>query len=199
MGTSNFYNKNANKVFAVLMNYETPILNEDGEETEETETVSPEEWEYEDLKKEVILSLEKSKFNHYTSSKTVYEDGLRSYPGTLLGDLYISKQYGDTEITVEITAIIRSGYYEGCNLDWECVIKIDGSETDSGEFSVDFGYASDMSIGLQAIVAPKALKWAEKMQNELIEELEKIYTEISMPLVVTARFSNGETWYAKAN
>ena len=197
MGTSNFYNRNASKVFAVLMNYETPILNEEGEETGETETTSPESWECEMLIEDVQNHLKESKFYSYIPKEPIW-DRERNYEGRTIGSLSIEKEYGGVNIEVEINAILRSAYYEGANLDWDCVIKLNGAETDSNEFSVDFGYTSDLSAGLNAIIAPKALKWAEKMQNELIEEMERIFTEVSMPLNVVARFSNGETMYEKA-
>jgi len=197
MGTSNFYNKNASKVFAVLMNYETPILDDDGNETEETETVSPEDFECDDLIEDVQNHLKESKFYSWIPSKPVWDND-RNYSGRKIGSLSVGKQYGGVSIDIGIEAILRSAYYEGANLDWELIITIDGADTDFEDFLQDFSYASEMSVGLCTIVSRKALKWAEKMQNELIKEIEKIYTEISMPLQVMARFSNGETMYTKA-
>jgi hypothetical protein len=40
-----------------------------------------------------------------------------------------------------------------------------------------------------------AEKKAEKLKNEIVEKLESIYSDYSMKLGVTARFSNGETIY----
>jgi hypothetical protein len=42
-----------------------------------------------------------------------------------------------------------------------------------------------------------AEKKAEELQNEIVEEVEKIFSMYSEKLGVTARFSNGETIYHK--
>jgi hypothetical protein len=56
-----------------------------------------------------------------------------------------------------------------------------------------------MNAGLRKIQARNAEKWANSIKDSLISTVEKIFTEQSMPLAVTARFSNGETHYAKIN
>ena len=49
MGTSNFYNVNARNVYAVLMNYERPVLDSEGEETDVMEDCAPDTWECDDF------------------------------------------------------------------------------------------------------------------------------------------------------
>ena len=85
---------------------------------------------------------------------------LRSYPSKVLGRLQ--------KDNVEVYVIVRSGYYSGCNLDWDIYYDESPSKTD------------------------------EATGQQLIDKLEKLYAQWSMPLKVKARFSNGETWYEKA-
>jgi len=200
MGTSNFYNKNASKVFAVLMDYEQFKTDENGNETEETETVSAQEWDLDNFLSFFAEKLNESKFNPCVPKTPMWEpNSNRNFEGVILGELSSRKTYGGLEIKVEIQAIKRNGYYEGANLDWNCLIKIDGYEMDGYEFKEEFVDKAEtyynMKGGLAKIIAPKAYKWALKTKDTLIDEIERIFTEISTPLVRVATFSNGETIY----
>ena len=72
-----------------------------------------------------------------------------------------------------VTPVIRSGYYEGCNLDWHVRYYVNGYEDDE--------YSNDIEV--RVIV------------DEYVDFIEKIYSQYSQPLGVTAVFSNGETIY----
>jgi hypothetical protein len=58
-------------------------------------------------------------------------------------------------------------------------------------------YDTDLSNSQRKAYALLAEKKAEKLRDELVEVTEKIFTDYSMKLGVTARFSNGETIYHK--
>jgi hypothetical protein len=92
-----------------------------------------------------------------------------------LGSFSDSLTIGDDEVEIYITPVIRSGYYEGCNLDWHIRLYVNGYEDDT--------YADDANV--------------LRISNEYIEFIENIYSQYSEPLGVTARFSNGETIYHK--
>lgn len=152
MATSNFHNVNATHIFAVQLE---------------------DEWAYEDL----VYNLE-SEFNihnDYSDYGKTDPDELRSYPSRSLGSFNDSLTIGEDEVEIFITPVIRSGYYEGCNLDWHIRLYVNGYEDDT--------YADDANV--------------LRISNEYIEFIENIYSQYSEPLGVTARFSNGETIYHK--
>lgn len=152
MATSNFHNVNATHIFAVQLQ---------------------DEWDYDDL----VGNLE-SEFNihnDYSDYGKTDSDELRSYPSRSLGSFSDSLTIGEDEVEIYITPVIRSGYYEGCNLDWHIKLYVNGYEDDT--------YADDANV--------------LRISNEYIEFIENIYSQYSEPLGVTARFSNGETIYHK--
>lgn len=152
MATSNFHNVNATHIFAVQLE---------------------DEWAYEDL----VYNLE-SEFNihnDYSDYGKTDPNELRSFPSRSLGSFSDSILIGEDEVEIFITPVIRSGYYEGCNLDWHIRLYVNGYEDDT--------YADDANV--------------LRISNEYIEFIENIYSQYSEPLGVTARFSNGETIYHK--
>lgn len=195
MATSNFYNKNASKVYAVLMDYEDNVFDKDGNETEEKIMVSCNEYDYNDLVCNLKYELSKNSDFQKDYGKI---DNNRNFDGTIIGSLVKSKCFADCEIYICLTSVIRSGYYEGANLDWELNISVDGSEVDIIDYS-DFQYNSFLNKGICTILANKTNKWIEKTKTKLISELETVYENWSTPLIKVATFSNGETIYKQAN
>lgn len=153
MATSNFHNVNASHIFAVQL--------------EDT-------YEYDDLIDNVKYSLkETGYFNLLTKSDP---NELRSYPSTSIGSLdsYIEDSEGNG-ICVTITAVVRSGYYDGVNLDWHPHFEEYGENIEH------------------------LLPQAEAEKNRLVEMIEYVFGEFTTPLGVTAQFSNGETIYHPIN
>lgn len=152
MATSNFHNVNATNIFAVQLegefDYEALVFNL--------------EWEF------------SSHSDYYDYGKSDPNE-LHSFPSKSLGSFSNSLTIGEDEVEIYITPVIRSGYYEGCNLDWHIRLYVNGYEDDT--------YADDANV--------------LRISNEYIEFIENIYSQYSQPLGVTARFSNGETIYHK--
>ncbi len=149
MATSNFHNVNASSIFAV--------------ELQDT-------YEYDDLIDNIQSGLkETGYFNLLTKSDP---NELRSFPSTSIGalDNYVEDADGNG-IVVTITAVVRSGYYDGVNLDWHCHLEEYGETIEH------------------------LLPAAEAEKNRLVEMVEYVFSEFSTPLGVTAQFSNGETIY----
>jgi hypothetical protein len=200
MGTSNFYNKNASKTFAVLMGYEQPIIDEDGNETDQTEWRSPDEWDYDDFISNIQSTLKESPY-YWRPEIGNNSHNLRSFEGRILGSYIEGKTLLNVSLEVQITCILRSGYYEGANLDWEITYYIDGYEHDDIDNAIEeweYQANKDFNIGLCRIHKAKAEEYLNQTRDKLIEHVEKVYTEASMPLRVVARFSNGETMYERA-
>jgi DNA-directed RNA polymerase subunit F len=68
---------------------------------------------------------------------------------------------------------------------------------DQIDFLADMEWQSSMPAGMIKIQCKHAERFASITAEELIEVVEEFYKQNSMPLGVTARFSNGETIYSK--
>jgi hypothetical protein len=223
MGTSNFARGNTSKVFAVLMNREETYkeCSECGERhydydyseesfknltccegatfEEETDYVSPDEYEYDDLKdyireiaQEEIKDLKEVWYREESGS-----DNDRNYCATNLFSFNTSKMFGDIEISVKVIGQIVGAYYEGASLDFSVEFNDEEYTNDTPDFEWLFEYQSDMNKGMQVLQNKNAVKWATKKATELKELIEEVFTKVSMPLNVVRTFSNGETIYSK--
>jgi len=174
MATSNFHNVNASHIFACS-----------------TEN----EWDFEDL----IENLSYEFRNHaawYGGNKSDPNE-LRSYPSRVLGSLTKDFSYKDFSLEVWVSPLVRSGYYDGVNLDWNAHYFINGCECDLDDIERMLEYDTDLSNSQRKAYTLLAEKKAEKLRDEFVEVTEKIFTDYSMKLGVTAQFSNGETIYHK--
>lgn len=189
MGTSNFHNVNAKCIYPVLMNYEINKEDEDGNELDEKETVQADDFDYECLIDSLV-----EKLNALNMDFSLYghdENELRSFPSRVVGTINQQKEIGGLIVGVSLTCVIRSGYYEGANLDYNLYQEINGEDlvdiTDQYDFYSPFK-------GISKIHAEIADKWIETTQNKMIDLVENIYAEISdVKLRKVATFSNGET------
>ena len=176
MATSNFHNVNASAIFAV------PLENE---------------YDYEDL----VCNLESELGNNpdYVDYGKTDKNELRSFPSRTLGSIRKYHQYKDFYVEVCVTPVIRSGYYSGVNLDWNVDYLINGDASyDSPDFYIDdIAHYGNLSKSAATKYAKLAEKKAEKIKNEIVDELEALYNDYSDRYGVTAVFSNGETIYHK--
>lgn len=200
MGASNFHNVNAHNVYAVLMNYEQPIYDDNGEETNELETCVRDTYECDDfvqMLKEDAKELAPLKgFGYYHACDTDPHQ-LNSYCSIPLFQFYKNKNFGDVDVTVSINCVIRVAYYEGANLDWYITYDVCGINMDEIDFLAEMQWQSEMPAGMIKIQCNNAERFASNIADELIEIAEDFFKQNSMPLGVTAKFSNGETYYSK--
>ena len=200
MGASNFYNKNASNIFAVLLNYEQPLTDDEGNELEETETVSPESWEYDDFKSNFTYEMKERFGNDFVKGGA--DDHDRNYHGTALGRVMIDKDYMGVTLEIELTAMLRSAYYEGANLDWELTFYVDGYEHDDLVGALEeweYQASKDFNLGLVRANKNKVERWLSQTKDSMVERLETLFKEHSEhSLRVVGRFSNGETIYETA-
>lgn len=177
MSTCNFHNKNASEIFAC-----------------ELET----DFDFDDLLDNISYEIDKIKCSHKTNGSD--PDGLRSYPSTIISGLVRSKDYKEFNIEVTVSAIIRSAYYYGCNLDWSITYDINGWEmTDDIDFESTLLYNSYCTEKMAAYKAKLAREWANREAKELVNEIERVFEKYSTPLVCIGVFSNGEAVYREAN
>ena len=197
MGTQNFHIVGTHPVvYAVLM----PYVDDEGMQR------NTEEWEYEDLIDNVnseIASLPNSLLTKFKD-----RNELGAYPSRTMNSLVYSKEYklnADNTITIEVvlTAIIRAGYYEGCNLDYQLSWFIDNDDlselelTDLPETLMSFygctqKQAEKMSGTLIKFLAINHIKLMKEMTNIFDQWAEH-------KLRLDAVVSNGEGVYSKIN
>ena len=176
MATSNFHNENASAIFAVQLEHE---------------------FDYDDL----VDNL-KSELNNdpdYVDYGKADKNELRSFPSRTLGSIRKYVQYKDFYVEVCVTPVIRSGYYDGVNLDWNVDYLINGDvQYDNTDFYIDdIAHYGSMSKSKATKYAKLAEKKAEKVKNQIVEKVESIFSDYSEKYGVTAVFSNGETIYHK--
>ena len=192
MATSNFHKVNASQYYSVFF-----------EADEENEQID--DFWYDDQIENIRSFLNEKGFNVDANSlKNVKDpDELRSFPSNIIGSISEYKRICNVEFQINMYAVVRSGYYDGFILDWFYEVEIEGDcDIDClpnlEQLSETLSYYGDVSVGMGKIQAKNALKWLNKTVDSLIENTEDYFKEITTPLVITAQFSNGETFYAKA-
>lgn len=182
MATANFYNKNASNIYAIFQENEY------------------DDFIYDDVKDNISNDLEaytKNSKAYLGYSSKFYRDA------SLIEVVSVTDEIAGVPFTVSIEVLMRSGYYEGANLDYEINYNVESVEFDdlSEAFQAYFDVATydfGMNKGLATIQAKNAANRLEAMSDELIENVEKILkANCTHVLQVSARFSNGETWYSE--
>jgi hypothetical protein len=196
MGTANFFNKNANGIYPICMDYE---------DEETGESISCESWDYDETRDFVRETLEESAKAHKQNfevfdGKNEYN---RNFEGVSIGRVHLSCTYYGEELSVYADCVSRSGYYEGANLDFEDVNFSIGNTEYLDIFSLEciadcVKYYTDLNAGLKAIATPKMYAKIEQMKSELENFINGVYGKCATKYEVLARFSNGETMYTKS-
>ncbi len=193
MGTSNFHYVNASKVFVVGKNAE-------------------EQFEFEDEVNYAIEILLENGFKVREGTKDEHE--LRSFPSQYLAtkfsdDVNVCFQDEDGDnvedtLYVGIEVFLRSGYYTAACLDYNIKLYSDSeeiSDTDVYDFIFEhvYGY-TDLTEDAKEYLQTISSK-LDEVKSKIIEETEELFSKICGEdiYVVTARFSNGETHYGKAD
>lgn len=204
MGTNNFYIKNAGRTYAVGMDEEikyskcnncgekhyeyeeeyVPDTSNDCPECEEKNCVIHEE-ESRPVEEETvndIFDFVKEKL----SETGMYRDGGkddqdRNFYGRSLGYLYLSSYYGDISVEVMAKAVMRSGYYEGANLDYnDFEFFLDGNEVDINNLNAEMEYVkTDMSAGWVKMQTKNISKWFNKSKDKIESTFESVYSSAS--------------------
>lgn len=197
MGTSNFYWQNAKNCYAIIAE---DYYNEDGEILDEYEEGcevvdrTDDEIDYiEDRLKEDGWDREDKWLPGGWDSKLIASRG--SYKEVTEGT-------GTVWITKEI--ILRCGYYEGANLDWDFKIEYawDYRRSEYDDLTamaedITDDLLSDWNEGLRVMNRAKIVRRVLAILEKTEEDCEKVCKSFTTPLRVSACFSNGETWYEK--
>lgn len=171
MGASNFHNVCASRVFYF------PI---------------EDDWSWDDMDSNINSAIEAAGGDLRT--KTDPSD-LRSYASKVLGSFSEKRSWSDFACEITITAVARSGYYEGGNLDWFLSVEAEGYESDFGIIAGTLENYVGWSRSMARYKGKFAEKWAEAARDRLVKKMEDIFAQYTTPLGIAAQFSNGETIY----
>lgn len=132
------------------------------------------------------------------------------FGGTRIATISVETTFWGVSIFMEMDVIVRCGYYDGNNIDQSfriftdysnyCIL--DGYDTSSFEEAVDYviGELEDADIATKRQLYPHQ-KGIGRRLCALEQVLWQRYEELIAPWCeeyqVSARFSNGETWYSK--
>ena len=204
MATCNFYNENCSRYFVIGMN--RYFTKEDVEECDLDPELEGEfdefgtETDYEDSKQNIISGLQEKgwdDFNGYEGDACV----IASKDKSLV--------YGGCEISLEIKALVRPGYYEGACMDLSGKVTIDSAGdywTGSPEYDLFDGFdESDViednwtgNAGLDHLQAKNIIKKLNSIIEDLRNEAEYVFScNCGEELAVAYHCSNGETGYSR--
>ena len=202
MATGNFMSANCTRYFAIGMN--RYFTKEDVEECD----LDPElEGEYDELGTET--DYEDSKQNIVSGLQEKGWDDFNGYEGDacVIASKDKSLVYGGCEISLEIKALVRSGYYEGACMDLSGKVTIDSAGdywTGSPEYDLFDGFdESDViednwtgNAGLDHLQAKNIIKKLNSIIEDLRNEAEYVFScYCGEELAVAYHCSNGETGY----
>ena len=182
MGTNNFHNVQARRIFAVDCQ---------------------DEWAYDDAIDNIFYGLEEKfgKQNVIAEDKTP-DDELRSFPAIVIATIEgEGRTYDGEDVYPVAEIIIRSGYYQGCNFDYNIKFNVWGEiYEDIDEINIEeIQYYSDKSEKQAERYTEWMRKHLEVATEKLRNQIEEVYAEYTIPLTVSAIFANGEATYARAN
>nr|DAG66502.1 MAG TPA: hypothetical protein [Caudoviricetes sp.] len=204
MATGNFFNANCTRYFVLGMNkYYTKEDVEANEmapelvgEFDEVQT----EFDYQTEKENIVSELQKKGWDDF--------DG---YEGEAQVIAYKNKTlvYGGCEISLEIKALVRSGYYEGACMDLSGKVTIDSAGdywTGSPEYDMfDDGEFSEISVvddnwtgnpGLDHLQAKNIINKLDSIIEDLKIEAEYAFSRgCEREMFQAYHCSNGETGY----
>ena len=202
MATCNFMSANCTRYFAIGMN--RYFTKEDVEECDLDPELEGEfdefgtETDYEDSKLNIVSGLQEKGWEDYDG----YEDDAR-----VIAYKDKSLVYGGCEISLEIKALVRPGYYEGACMDLSGKVTIDSAGdywTGSPEYDLFDGFdESDViednwtgNAGLDHLQAKNIIKKLNSIIEDLRNEAEYVFScNCGEELAVAYHCSNGETGY----
>ena len=213
MGTCNFYGVNAQSIYAILSTYEGEDENGNPTEVYKDEI----DWDYD--REEIQYHGENSGLFPFSSDKWNKELDARE----VCGSEGKCEEYGKkktawtTQTSIDSVIVLRFGYYEHANLDYDVKIcDCHGAEYFLSDYRGNYNkliedYVDDMeenvkwdghdhgwTVGTFLMHRKNIVKWLTTWIEDEIEKCEQFCKDCcNTELGVAARFSNGETWYKK--
>lgn len=193
MGTRNFSQKNASRIFAFGMedDYEDFMFDDDIQYAED-----------------YITEQAKTDLPDYRATDGKYLNHTPHYSrdieGTQIVMLSNYFSFMGVEFSIGITVFASSGYYEGANYDWDLTIGMGdyyakAEDIDTSEYADHLEYA--LGSELKGLAKANAFKLKNKMDREakkLSEQVEKYLSALCTDeLRCIGGFSNGEGVYER--
>lgn len=177
MGTCNFYNKNADSIYACMVQ---------------------DDFEYQDIQHRLYYELKRIFTNAIGSDKRFDSD----YSGLTIITLDFSKDYLNcpsayynqvgVEVYISYEIGIRSGYYEGINFDFERNITIEGVD-----FDLEDVVEQKLSIYPNRY-AKWLSSWVQSTCSKSNKQINAVFKQLAhYNLDTLGVFSNGEAIYVK--
>lgn len=202
MGTCNFHKQLASAYFVVQ---DRRFFNSEGEEINEWEDGCEEEDFTEDLLDSILYQAEEDGWEK--SDRRVGRDDWGLCEKWEHKDLIL----GTTTFEIKTEIIVRPGYYEACNLDWDIRVRVPGSgfdvrvgDYDSIEdlaediFDAFMWYEDEWNEGIKKMQKKNIIKKALDRIREVGLNADKFCEEhCTGKYGIYAQFSNGETWYTQ--
>jgi len=168
MGTNNFLNKNASRIFACELQ---------------------DEFFYNDLIENLTEELGEIFGNKegYQFDREQSHDNERNFSGVYLGNI----DYDYRDCVLRLKPIVRAGYYVSCNLDYEIEYISEQNYCDTlNDLKIDLEYIDRPTKAVE--------RSFKKQLPLMIKKLEKVFATNSTPLNQQRGFSDGTAIYEKA-
>jgi len=202
MATNNFHYVNASCAFVVCDRQDY---------VEDDDTWYDYDLEMDDLRESIKVIAEEEGLE-LRPSNTNDRRELRSFPSQTMFDVIKDFNVFGVEVELNITMIVRQGYYSSACLDWQLTISIgDSVFEDTDMVSTDDiadAIGDDYFNGIGGECAKQygvenPLQESARFINEKIEEniakIEAIFKSVSNPFRLLGTASNGEAFYEKIN
>ena len=123
----------------------------------------------------------------------------RNYPGRIIAVVWSeTKRYQDFVVSLSAKIIVRSGYYEGANLDYAIGFHVDGQEYSADDLDEVCHHAEFPRSAGRAYQLALAKRWFDRHSAPFSAAIEAVFRQHSTPLRLVARASNGEAFYERA-
>jgi hypothetical protein len=196
MATGNFHNVHARKIYA--------LVEQEHDDEFEFEPIELSEF-IDDVIDDVQSSIEHkllTDFNLQMDHVDVRDPHeLRVHPSGNIGSVHM-KVPSNIDMTVELVMVFRCGYYRGANLDWYPIFNICGKTTNDIEDAYEYiaeevSDRIDIDVYNDDVIMSRYVEVLDTTLNDLIDKVESAFEYVSTPMVILARFSNGEVMYQK--
>lgn len=205
MVAANFYSENCSRYFAIGMNkyYTKEDVEENGLDPDLVDEVDEvlTDMEFQAEKDSIVSDLEKKGW----SCCNEYEDDAR-----VIAYKTMTFNYGGCEISLEINALVRSGYYEGACMDLSGMVSVYGGWDswwhETPEYDM-FDNIDEKAVidddwtnnpGLNCLQAKNIINKLDSIIEDLRDEAEYVFSRAcDNELFEECHSSNGEAWYSE--
>lgn len=126
----------------------------------------------------------------------------RNFSSKVFGEVRVKSTFMGIDLDLTLEILVRNGYYEHVNIDYDWQLDIEGIESCEDEdaaYILDWLDVDHLPAGLVAMNTKNLDKRLDAMKALALEAYHHIGKYLGTEYNMTARFSNGETMFAKAD